>query len=50
MGIYLSLHPALYREWLIALFPPIHRDLVRDVLRDLGDSLRSWIVGRCSSR
>ena len=45
MGIYLSLHPALYREWLIALFPPIHRDLVRDVLGDLGSTLRSWIVG-----
>ena len=46
MGIYLSLHPALYREWLIALFPPIHRDLVRDVLGDLGATLRSWIVGQ----
>src|SRR5262245_13240723 len=46
MGIYLSLHPALYREWLIALFPPIHRDLVRDVLHDLGDSLRAYIVGQ----
>jgi predicted PurR-regulated permease PerM len=45
MGIYLSLHPALYREWLIALFPPIHRDLVRDVLGDLAATLRSWIVG-----
>jgi predicted PurR-regulated permease PerM len=45
MGIYLSLHPSLYREWLIALFPPIHRDLVRDVLADLGATLRSWIVG-----
>ena len=45
MGIYLSLHPSLYREWLIALFPPIHRDLVRDVLGDLGATLRSWIVG-----
>jgi predicted PurR-regulated permease PerM len=45
MGIYLSLHPALYREWLIALFPPIHRDLVRDVIADLGATLRSWIVG-----
>ena len=39
MGIYLALHPALYREWLIALFPPIHRDLVRDVLGDCADSL-----------
>jgi predicted PurR-regulated permease PerM len=46
MGIYLSLHPALYREWLIALFPPIHRDLVRDVLTDLADSLRAYIVGQ----
>jgi predicted PurR-regulated permease PerM len=46
MGIYLALHPALYREWLIALFPPIHRDLVRDVLADLADSLRAYIVGQ----
>jgi predicted PurR-regulated permease PerM len=46
MGIYLSVHPALYREWLIALFPPIHRDLVRDVLSDLADSLRAYIVGQ----
>lgn len=46
MAIYLSLQPALYREWLIALFPPIHRDLVRDVLADLGDSLRAYIVGQ----
>ena len=46
IAIYLSLHPALYREWLIALFPPIHRDLVRDVLSDLGDTLRSYIVGQ----
>ena len=46
MGIYLALHPALYREWLIALFPPIHRDLVRDVLADLADSLRGYIVGQ----
>ena len=45
MGVYLALHPALYREWLIALFPPIHRDLVRDVLSDCADSLRAYIVG-----
>ena len=45
MALYLALHPALYREWLIALFPPIHRDLVRDVLSDCADSLRAYIVG-----
>lgn len=45
MALYLALHPALYREWLIALFPPIHRDLVRDVLADCAGSLRAYIVG-----
>lgn len=49
MGIYLGLHPALYREWLIALFPPIHRDLVRDVLGDLANSLRAYIVGQLTA-
>ena len=46
MSIYLALKPGMYREWLIALFPPIHRDLVRDVLRDLADRLRDYIVGQ----
>ncbi|MEP6622329.1 MAG: AI-2E family transporter [bacterium] len=45
MALYLTLHPALYREWLIALFPPIHRDFVRDVLSDCATSLRAYIVG-----
>jgi predicted PurR-regulated permease PerM len=46
MSLYLALHPGLYREWMIAMFPPIHRDLVRDVLGDLAHTLRSWIVGQ----
>jgi predicted PurR-regulated permease PerM len=46
MSIYLALQPGVYREWLIALFPPIHRDLVRDVLTDLADALRAYIVGQ----
>lgn len=49
MAIYLSLHPALYREWLIALFPPVHRELVRDVLGDVAGQLRSWIVGQLTA-
>jgi predicted PurR-regulated permease PerM len=49
MSIYLALHPDLYREWLIALFPPIHRDLVRDVLGDLANQLRSYIVGQLTA-
>jgi predicted PurR-regulated permease PerM len=46
MGIYMSLYPGMYREWLIALFPPIHRDLLRDVLADLGTTLKTWIVAQ----
>lgn len=46
MSIYLTLQPGIYREWLIALCPPVHRDLVRDVLRDLADTLRSYIVAQ----
>ena len=49
MGVYLTLHPGLYREYLIALFPPVHRDLVRNLLADLSRTLRSWIVGQLAS-
>ena len=49
MAIYLSLYPGLYREWLIALFPPVHRDLVRDVLAELGRELRNWIVAQLTA-
>jgi predicted PurR-regulated permease PerM len=46
LGLYLALTPQLYREWLIALFPPVHRDIVREILRDLRTTLRSWIAGQ----
>src|SRR5258707_3814689 len=46
----MSFYPAPERgvegDCLIAFFPPIHRDLVRDVLRDLADALRAYIVGQ----
>jgi predicted PurR-regulated permease PerM len=45
MGIYLTLRPAMYREGLIALVPVVHRSLARDILDELGRTLRSWIVG-----
>ncbi|MEO5509937.1 MAG: AI-2E family transporter [Longimicrobiales bacterium] len=46
MGIYLALKPSIYREGFIVLAPPIHRDLVRDILADLNRTLRAWIVGQ----
>jgi predicted PurR-regulated permease PerM len=49
MGLYLTLHPGLYREFLITLFPPVHRDLVRSVLGDLARTLRAYIVGQLTA-
>lgn len=46
MGIYLAYRPSLYREGFIALVPPVHRELVRDLLADLAYTLRAWIVGQ----
>jgi predicted PurR-regulated permease PerM len=43
------MQPSLYREWLIALFPPVHRELVRDVLGEVASQLRSWIVGQLTA-
>ena len=49
MSIYLALQPGIYREWIIAFFPPRHRDLVRDILHDVADSLRAYIVGQLTT-
>jgi predicted PurR-regulated permease PerM len=46
MGIYLALRPNTYREGFILLAPPVHRELVRDLLSDLGRTLRAWIIGQ----
>lgn len=46
MAIYLTLRPSLYRDGLIVLFPPLHRDLVRSILTDLTITLRAWMVGQ----
>src|SRR5690606_13392785 len=46
MGIYFALRPAMYREGFILLFPPVHRELVRDILADLSRILRAWTVGQ----
>jgi len=46
MGMYLALRPSLYKEGFILLAPPVHRELVRDILGDLGRTLKAWIVGQ----
>ncbi len=49
IGIYMALRPAMYREGFILLAPPVHRELVRDILSDLGRTLRAYIVGQLTS-
>jgi predicted PurR-regulated permease PerM len=46
MGVYLTLRPGLYKEGFILLAPPVHRELVRDVLGELARTLRAWIAGQ----
>lgn len=46
MGIYMALRPEVYREGVVSLAPPVHRELVRDILADLARSLRAWIGGQ----
>ncbi|HEX2201962.1 MAG TPA: AI-2E family transporter [Longimicrobium sp.] len=46
MGIYMALRPEVYREGVVQLSPPVHRELVRDILADLSRSLRAWIGGQ----
>jgi predicted PurR-regulated permease PerM len=46
MSLYLARRPADYREWLIALFPPLQRELARDVLLEIARDLRAWITGQ----
>lgn len=45
MGIYLAVKPSIYREGLIVITPPAYRELARDILEDLGHTLRAWLVG-----
>ncbi|HEX8360001.1 MAG TPA: AI-2E family transporter [Longimicrobium sp.] len=46
MGIYMALRPEVYREGIILMTPPVHRELVRDILSDLGQTMRAWIGGQ----
>ena len=46
MGLYMTLRPTVYEVGFIRLLPPVHRDLGRDILRELSVTLRAWIVGQ----
>lgn len=46
MAVYLSNRPALYRDGVVYLVPPAHRDVATRILEDAGATLRAWIVGQ----
>ncbi|HEX8725060.1 MAG TPA: AI-2E family transporter [Gemmatimonadaceae bacterium] len=46
MAIYLSLNPGTYTEIVESLFPPARRPFVHHLLRELGDTLRAFVVGQ----
>lgn len=46
ISIYFAANPALYRNGLVALFPPRQRPLALDVTREIADTLRAWMGGQ----
>lgn len=46
MALYLALHPASYRDLVVSITPPRHRDATRDVLAALGKTLRAWVLAQ----
>lgn len=46
MGLYLALRPATYTGFVVSLMPPRHRDAASDVLKSLGETLRSWVMAQ----
>jgi predicted PurR-regulated permease PerM len=48
-GIYFAFDPRLYVNGLTRLFPPAHRDKVRESLDASGDTLQRWLLGQLIS-
>ncbi len=42
MALYLALRPDIYRDLLMTVIPPRHRDAARDVLKGIVLALRAW--------
>lgn len=46
IGLYLAIAPGIYTRGLARLFPKNYRPRIEDLLADLGQTLRRWLVGR----
>ena len=46
LGIFFTVSPRLYRDGMVQLVPPRGRDKAKDVLQQLGVSLKKWLKGQ----
>lgn len=46
IGLYGAAEPDTYRNGLVALFPPARRERIGDVLREVIETLRWWLIGK----
>ena len=46
VGFFLAWNPKLYIGGIVRLVPPQKRDEARDIIEELGEVLRSWLLGR----
>jgi len=46
MALYLARHPRVYRDGILGLVAPKHRDVGARILDDAGATLRAWVVGQ----
>lgn len=46
VGLFAAANPRLYTEGIVSLTPLRHRDLAREILAELGHTLRWWLVGQ----
>lgn len=46
MGMYLAVRPDIYRDFLISVTPPRHREAAATVLAALGRTLRAWVLAQ----
>jgi len=45
-GAYMAAQPRLYRSGLVRLFPPRHHPRAAEILDDIAEALRLWLVGQ----
>jgi len=46
LGLFFATQPAVYRDAVLLLVPPVRRARYREVLDESGETLRDWLVGQ----